>query len=101
VGDGDRNQCEQENARAPGRERDHERDPDPDEPERSDPREAFEQPVQPADTVLDDPALDVSIGADQVGTICFVCSTSERRSNGLPTNACAPRSLASATPLSS
>ncbi len=34
-------------------------------------------------------AVEMAIGRDQAGTICFVCSISARRSKGLPTKPCA------------
>ncbi|MDX6487992.1 MAG: hypothetical protein QOK13_607, partial [Gaiellaceae bacterium] len=38
---------------------------------RADPRQTDEDPVEPADPVEDDEALDVSVERNQTGTICF------------------------------
>src|SRR5207244_3764168 len=72
-----------------------ERQRNPEQAEPSRVRETLEDRIQPARAVMDDPALEVAVSGDQAGTICFVCSTSARRSNGLPTKPCAPRSAAS------
>jgi len=50
---------------SPPQDREHETDDEEDEALGADPREVDEQPVQPADAVVDDPALDVSVEADQ------------------------------------
>ena len=53
----------EEHPRPPPEYGEDERDRDPHEPERADPRQALEQPVQPADAVVDDPAAEVLVGA--------------------------------------
>ena len=45
--------------------------------------------------MVDDPALEVVVERDQVGSSCLVCAISSCGSNGLPMNPCAPRSAAS------
>ena len=50
--------------------------------------------VERVPAVVDDPPLEVPVPAGQTGAICFVCSISWCRSNGLPTNACAPTASA-------
>ena len=59
-------------------------------PSRAGVRQAFEDRIQPARTMVDDPTFELPVERDQAGTICFVCSISARRSNGLPTKPCAP-----------
>jgi hypothetical protein len=68
---------------------------------RPDPGEADEEPVDPADAVVDDPALEMLVGRDQVGSSCFVWSISCCGLKGLPTKPCAPRDAASAGACSS
>ena len=71
------------------------REHDPEQPEPAGVGQPFEHRIQPTRAMVDDPALEVAVGGDQAGTICFVCSISARRSNGLPTKPWAPRSAAS------
>src|SRR5438105_4601859 len=66
-----------------------------------DPREVDEEPVQPPGAVMDDPALEVPVRADQVGSSCLVWSISSCGLNGLPMKPCAPRDSASAAARSS
>src|SRR5262249_51598134 len=70
-----------------------EHDPQQSEPPRV--REPFEDGVEPTRAMVDNPPLEMTVLGDQAGMICFVCSISARRSNGLPTKPCAPRSAAS------
>jgi hypothetical protein len=66
-----------------------------DEPVRADPGKADEEPVEPADAMVDDPALEMPVGRDQVGSSCLVWSTSSWGLKGLPTKPWAPRAVAS------
>src|SRR5207248_5495492 len=91
--DGDDRQPERPPPAVGNGQNERQRDPEQAEPPRV--REPLEDRIQPARAVVDNPALEVAVGGDQAGTICFVCSTSARRSNGLPTKPCAPRSAAS------
>ena len=75
-----------EEPRPPPDQREDEPDRDEDEPVGPDPREPDEDPVERADAVVDDPALEMVVETDQVGRSCFVCAISSRGSNGLPTN---------------
>jgi hypothetical protein len=81
--------------------RKHGTNQDEQEPLGADPREVDEQPVQPADPVLDDPALQVPVERDQVGSSCLVWSISSCGLNGLPMKAWAPREVASSAACSS
>ena len=69
-------------------------------------RQPDEDVVERMPPVVDDPTLHVAVPAGQAlsiqtGAICFVWSISCCRSNGLPTNACAPLVDACASALSS
>src|SRR5919204_1018953 len=68
---------------------------------RPDPGEEDEEPVEPAESMVDYPALEVAVGPDQVGSSCLVWSISSCGLNGLPTKAWAPREAASAASCSS
>src|SRR3954469_2196786 len=95
VGERDGDESHEQHAPAPVDPAENHGDDDPEQPEASGIRQAFEDRVQPTRAMVDDPTLEVAIGGDQAGTICFVCSIKARRSNGFPTNPCAPRSAAS------
>ena len=69
-------------------------DQDPDRALRADAREPDEDVVEDADPVMDDPALESSIGTDQAGTSCFVDSISCCGLNGFPMKPWAPRDAA-------
>src|SRR6476659_9677505 len=103
-GDTCRYVCGEEQDEDPGPAPDHgqdESDHHEDEPVRADPREVDEQPVQPADPVLDDPAFQVPVERDQVGRSCLVWLISSCGLKGLPMKPCAPREVASAAAFSS
>src|SRR3954453_8805225 len=85
---------EHERPHAPAHECEHEREDDPDEAVRAELRQPDEDVVERLPPVVDDPPLGVFIPRGQTGAICFVWSISCWRSNGLPTNACAPAELA-------
>src|SRR5262249_58903124 len=68
-------------------------DHEPNESLAADPRQAFEHRVEPADPMVDGPALEPAVVA-QAGSSCLACSISCCGSNGLPTKACAPRAVA-------
>src|SRR5207248_6256019 len=95
-----------------GEEQDEEPGPSPDhgehrsddhehEPVGRDAGEVDDERVQPIDAMVDDPALEVAIERDQVGSSCLVCVISSCGSNGLPMKPCAPRSAASPAACSS
>ena len=86
VGERDRDHCEPHRSPAPVERAEDEREPDPEEAEAPGVREPFEDRIEPTRAMVDDPALEMAIGRDQAGTICFVCSISARKSKGLPTN---------------
>src|SRR5439155_25751441 len=96
VGKRNRDDRQDERAPAPLDRSERERQNDPQKAEAPGVREPFEEWIQPARAMVDDPALEVAIGGDQAGTICFVWSINARRSKGLPTKAWAPRCAASA-----
>ena len=50
----------------PERDGSHERENEPDEAVRADPREEHEQVVERLDPVVDDPALEMSVGCDEL-----------------------------------
>jgi len=54
-----------EEPRLPPEDREHPGRDEEDRAVRPDPREADEEPVDPADAVVDDPALEVPVGRDQ------------------------------------
>jgi hypothetical protein len=89
---------EDERLRAPAVHRDGEAEREPYEPPAADAREPDEDVVERRPPVLDDPPFDVAV---QRGASCFVRSISCCRSKGLPTNACAPRLVASRSACSS
>ncbi len=64
VGDNIGSDHEQHEPGPPPEHGDHDGDSDPDEPERADPRQTLEEPVQPADAVAGNPALEVTIDPD-------------------------------------
>ena len=74
---------------------------EPDRTPGADLRQPNEHLVQRVPPVVDDPPFEMTIESGQTGRICFACSISCCRSNGFPTNACAPRSAASACACSS
>jgi hypothetical protein len=73
------------------------RERDPDGAPAADPREPDEDLVERMPPVSDDPALQVTIETVQTGASCFVRSISSCRSNGFPTNPCAPPAAACAS----
>lgn len=77
------------------------RDGEPDGSPGPEVREPFEDGIEPAGPVKNDPPLDTVVEADQVGMSCFVESISCRGSNGLPMKPEAPRACASAADSSS
>jgi len=64
VGAGDSTDRDDEDARPAQQDCHQHGDRDPDEPERSDPRQADEDPVEPTDPVEDDEALEMSVERD-------------------------------------
>jgi hypothetical protein len=95
VRDGDGDNGHKQNAPSSPEEGQNQGDRDPDETQSPCPGEPLEDRIQPTRAMVDDPALEMTVRGDQAGTICFVCSTSARRSKGFPTKPCAPRSAAS------
>ena len=85
---------ERERPYASPQQREHDRDAEPDQSLRPDLRQRDEDVVERMPPVVDDPVLSVSIPRGQTGAICFVWSISCCRSNGFPTNACAPLEVA-------
>jgi hypothetical protein len=71
VGRGHRGDGQEEDARSTKERGQERRDRGPDKTQRADPRQTDEDPVEPADPVEDDEALDVSVERNQTGTICF------------------------------
>jgi hypothetical protein len=65
---------EQEELQPPHEDRGEQRDDKINDSRAADPRDALEDGIQPADAVLDDPALGVAVEADQTGSSCFVDS---------------------------
>ena len=92
---------EDERLRAPAKEREREGEREPHETPAADPAEPDEDVVQRVPAMRDDPAFDVTIEGAQTGASCFARSISCCRSNGLPTNPCAPRVAACCSACSS
>ena len=69
---GDRDHGEGEDTPAAVGRAEHERDGYPQEPEPAGIRKPFEDRIQPARAMVDDPALEMAVEGDQAGTICFV-----------------------------
>jgi hypothetical protein len=90
VGGGDRDQHEHERCGTPVDHAEDETEDEPEESVRADLRQEDEDVVQRVPAMVDDPSLRMPVPARQTGAICFVWSISCWRSNGLPTNACAP-----------
>ena len=86
---------EQEELRPPQQQRQPEAQDEPDGAVGPDRRQGLEHGIEPADAVLDDPALSVTVEADQTGSSCLVDSISCCGSNGFPMNPWAPRASAS------
>jgi len=83
---------EDERLGAPAVDRDRKAEREPHDSPAADAREPDEDVVERRPPMLDDPPFDVAV---QRGASCFVRSISCCRSKGLPTNACAPRLVAS------
>jgi hypothetical protein len=73
-----------EDQRPPPQQGQRQRDREEDEPLGAEPREPDEDLVEPVRTVMDDPALDVPVEGDQLGSSSFARWISWPGSNGLP-----------------
>ena len=87
VGGSIRGEDQDEQPRPAPEQSEHRSRGDEDEPGRPDPGKADEKPVEPADAVVDDPALQMPVGRDQVGSSCLVWSISSCGLKGFPTKA--------------
>ena len=86
----DREHREDDGQEAPLDDCDQDRDREPHEAVAADPRQEDEDVIERGPPMVDDPPLGFPVPAGQTGAICLVWSISCWRSNGLPTNACAP-----------
>ena len=107
IGERDADECRERGPRVATPERDERGQDQPDRAQRAGVGEPDEELVELVDAVLDDPALQVVVDADEerrqarAASICFADSISCCGSNGLPMKPWAPRSVASAADCSS